>query len=94
MDRLLSTTRVGEVLGINRRDVGQLIRDGKLRAVTQVIRGKGTKARRFVRESELSRYMADLDKPAREDEPEPARVRRPRGLRAELAAAAVYTRGE
>jgi hypothetical protein len=60
-DRLYSTAKVGELLGgIHPEQVRRLIRDGKLNAVSMPIRGRNIKPRKYVPQSEIQRFIADL----------------------------------
>lgn len=62
IDRLYSTFDAGQLLGgLTPEAVCQLGRDGKLELVAQVVRGEGKSPRRFVRESELKRYIEELE---------------------------------
>ena len=61
VDRLYSTFQAGQLLGgLSAEAVCHLGRDGKLELVTQVVRGKGKLPHKFVRASELNRYIAEL----------------------------------
>lgn len=95
MDRLYTTTAAGEILGgLHRNDVNILIRDRKLTAVIQPVRGRGTKPRKYIKASELERYMRELEEHAytTENPATPPRIRRRpiSSLRAEIQKATQY----
>jgi hypothetical protein len=61
MDKLLTTSAVGEILGgKNRKDVIHLIRTGRLKAKEACVRGKGKLPHYLVLESEVKKYIQSL----------------------------------
>lgn len=97
MDRLYSTTAAGEILGgLHPNDVLTLIRDRKLAAVERTVRGKarGGRPRKFVKASELQRYIDSLPPAGSSAEeleaPTPKRRPGPAGLAKELESATRY----
>jgi hypothetical protein len=73
MDRLYDTTRTGQLLGgLHANDVRELIRQGRLRAKSIVVRGKSRRPRQYVTASEIARFIAEL--------PSPEEVRRAGGI--------------
>lgn len=95
-ERLYTTTKAGELLGLNRDDVLRLGRLGQLKLVTQVLRGRNVKPRRYVSSSEIDRYIksrSDAAESLPAVEPVERKVSRAKtGLAAELAAAPRYLR--
>lgn len=99
MERLLSIRKTGELLGgLNPNDVHRLGRDGKIKLVPQVARGRNTKPRKYAVASSVESYIKGLLReaeqpaaPAPTDAPEKP-SRRPTGIAAELARAKRYAR--
>ena len=91
-DRLYSASKAGELIGgLSADAVNRLARDGKIKVVTQCVRGKGKTLRRYVRESELNRYIETLeDESQKEKEPKPCKRTRHPGLAREIAEAKSY----
>ena len=58
--KLLNFHEVGELINLNESDVRRLVRDGKLQAISQIVRGTGTRPRKFVLDSEVERYIKSL----------------------------------
>jgi hypothetical protein len=97
-DRLLNTGQVGDRLGgIRPNDVRALMNSGKLHYVIMPIRPSQKRSRgrprRYVRESELNRFIADLKEPSAYQVERATRPsRRPKDIESELAAAKHYHR--
>lgn len=92
IDRLLTTREAGEMLGgMCPKDVLRLIDQGKLKAKLRPLNGVSPRSHRFVKQSEVLRYMDNLpDAPANALELKPRRERLNTGLRKELATVTQY----
>jgi hypothetical protein len=94
MDQLYPYKAAGKLLGIGPDSVRQLVHDGKLESVTQVVRGRGERPRRFVTASSLESYIRQRREAAAGAAREASARRRPHrsasGVRAEVEAATRY----
>lgn len=82
MKLLYTYEEAGAELGLHRNDISRLVKLGKLKAVSLVVRGKGKVPRKRIKGTELKRFIDSL---GGEPEPSPAPVAR-RGKVAKLLA--------
>lgn len=90
IDRLFTTAEAGRELGLTSDAVCKLARDGKIEVVTQVVRGEGKSPRKYVRASELQRYIRELNDTTKKIEPKQGKRMRHPGLAKEIAEAKSY----
>jgi hypothetical protein len=90
IDRLFTTAEAGRELGLTSDAVCKLARDGKIEVVTQVVRGEGKSPRKYVRASELQRYIRELNDSTKQVEPNRGKKIRRAGLAKEIAQAKSY----
>lgn len=94
-DALLTYSQAGErICGIGAEAVADLVRKGKLRAKTLIVRGQNKRPRKGVLASEVDRYLRELPEPDADGKaPEPKRFRsgvRDAALRKELESCVKY----